>query len=123
MEAWSEKRGRVSDEELTSELVTRGMRWRLAPDRYLKPGRSWTSRSRFRPLVDADDALRVLEAVADEYTLTSSRRRRYLVEACVAGRVVKTAGTHPARTICLAAAQILGIETRHADEPKVGIAG
>jgi hypothetical protein len=49
----------MTDECLTTELVVRAMRWKLAPGRFLKPERGWVSRSGFRPLVDVADALTV----------------------------------------------------------------
>ncbi len=100
----------MSDERLTTELAVRAMRWRLAPGRYLKPGRGWTSRSGFRPLVDINDAFRVLDAVTGDYSMLAKPGGRFRVHVRTADRMGQAAGESKARIICLAVAQALGID-------------
>jgi hypothetical protein len=61
----------VTDALLVDELVARALGWRPAPDRYLKPVRGWIPRSKFKPLKDVKDALRVLDALTRDYSLVS----------------------------------------------------
>src|SRR5580693_3448122 len=100
----------MTDERLTDELVTRTLGWRPAPDRYVKPGRSWIPRSKFRPLVDVRDALRLLDAVTRDYSLVVSPTGPFTAQVRLAGRTGKAAGEPKARAICLALAQALGLE-------------
>jgi hypothetical protein len=101
----------MSDEQLTSELAVRAMRWRLAPGRFLKGDRGWTSRSGFRPLVDANDAFRVLDAIADEYSMLAKPGGQFSVRVRAAGgRTGEAMGESKTRTICLAVAHALGID-------------
>lgn len=98
----------MTDEHLTTELAVRAMRWRLAPGRFLK-AQGWTSRSRFRPLVDIRDAFRVLDAVADDYTLLYKPGGLYRVHVCAAGRAGRAVNKSRTRAICMAVAQALEI--------------
>lgn len=100
----------VSDEQLTTELAVRAMRWRLAPGRYLKPERGWISRSAFRPLVDLNDAFRALDAVSDDYSILAQPGGRFVVHVRTPARTGQAIGKSKARTISLALAQALGIE-------------
>lgn len=104
------QRNQMSDERLTSELAVLAMHWRLAPGRYLKPDRGWTSRSSFRPLIDVNDAFRVLDAVTDDYSILGTPGGRFAVCVRAAGRTGQVVGECKARTICLAIAQALGID-------------
>ena len=99
----------MSDERLTSELAVRAMGYRLAPGRYLKPGRGWASRSAFRPLVDVKDAFRVLDAVSGDYSLLAISGGRCAVEVRISGRAGRATGRSRPRAICLAVEQALGI--------------
>jgi hypothetical protein len=100
----------MSDERLTTELAVRAMRWRLAPGRYLKAERGWISRSGFRPLVDLNDAFRALDAVANDYSILAQPGGRFTVHVRTADRAGQAIGKSKARTICLAIAQVLGID-------------
>jgi hypothetical protein len=105
----------VIDGILTDELAARCLRWRLAPGRYLKPERGWTSRSKFRPLVDIRDAFRLLDAVADDYSLLSKPGGVFTATVRVAGRIGKAAGEPKARAISLAVARAMGMDVPDAD--------
>lgn len=99
----------MSDEQLTTALALQAMRWRLAPGRYLKPEGGWTSRSGFRPLVDVSDAFRALDAVTSDYSILAKAGEGITVAVRVPGRTGRAVGKSKARTICLALAQVLGI--------------
>lgn len=101
----------MTDERLADELVARALGWRPAPDRYVKPGRGWIPRSKFRPLVDVRDALRVLDALSTEYSLVTVPGGGFTAQVRLAGRTGKAAGEPKARAICLALAQALGLKT------------
>lgn len=101
----------MTDARLADELVSRALGWRPGPDRYAKPGRGWTPRSKFRPLKDVRDALRLLDAVTKEYSLVATPRGTVTARVRVAGRVGTAAGESRARTLCLALADALGIQT------------
>jgi hypothetical protein len=99
----------MTDRWLTDELVLRVLGWRSAPDRYIKPGRSWIPRSKFRPLIDLRDAFRVLDALTDDYAVRAVRGN-FSAELYHEGRVGRATARHKARAIVLAVAQALGIE-------------
>lgn len=100
----------MTDARLADELVERTLGWRSAPDRYIKPGRGWIPRSKFRPLIDVRDALRLLDAVTREYSLVSTSCGPFTAQVRLAGRTGKASGEPKARAICLALAQALGLE-------------
>src|SRR5277367_5628190 len=99
----------MTDQRLSDELAVQGMGWRPGPDRYLKSGRGWIPRSKFRPLEDIRDALRLLDAVTKDYSLVATPTHPFAARVRVAGRIGTAAGEPRARTICLALAQALGI--------------
>jgi hypothetical protein len=99
----------VIDERLADELIMRTLGWRPAPDRYVKPSRGWIPRSKFRPLVDVRDALRLVDAVTRDYSLVATPGGTFTAQLRVAGRSGVAAGKSKARTICLALAKALGI--------------
>ena len=86
------------------------MGWRAAPDRYLKSGRSWIPRSRFQPLKDIRDALRVLDAVTSDYSLVATPGGVFTVEVRLGGRVGKAFGGPKARAISLAVARAMALD-------------
>jgi hypothetical protein len=99
----------MSDERLTTELAVRAMRWRLAPGRYLKPERGWSSRSGCRPLGDLNVAFQVLDALTDDYSVLVRPGDRFTVRVRTANRTRQAMGKSQARTISLAVAQALEI--------------
>ena len=100
----------MNDERLTDQLAERGMGWRLAPGRYLSSGRSWISRSRFRPLVDVRDAFRLLDAVSTDYTLLATPGGVFRAQVRRAGRIGEATGEPKARAIALAVSRALGLD-------------
>ena len=99
----------MTDRRLADELVARTLGWRPAPDRYVKLVRGWNPRSKFRPLEDVRDALRMVEAVSRDYSLVAKAGNPVTARVRVAGRVGSASGEPKVRTICLALAQALGI--------------
>lgn len=108
----------MTDERLTDQLAERGLGWRLAPGRFLTSGRSWIPRSRFRPFVDVRDALRVLEAVTNDYSLVATPGGAFTVEVRLRGRVGRAVGEPKARAISLAIAQAMALDVA----PRAGAA-
>ena len=87
----------MTEEALTSTLAERVMGWKATPDRFIKSGRSWIPRWRFRPLA------------AEHYTLTrtcSTFAADVQIESCRG----KAVGEHKARTITVAVARALRLE-------------
>ena len=97
-------------QRLADDLVAQALGWRPAPDRYIKPGRSWITRSRFKPLDNVDDALRLLDALTADYSLIATPGGAFTVKVCASGRVGEATGEPKARSICLALGRALGIE-------------
>jgi hypothetical protein len=100
----------VTDSRLTDELAERVFSWRLAPNRYLKPGRSWTPRARFQPLHDVRDAFRLLKALTNHSAVIRVEGETFIAEVRLGGQIGKAVGKSEARTLCLALAMALGID-------------
>jgi|ERR1035437_1338654 hypothetical protein len=99
----------MTEEALTAALAERVMGWKAAPDRFIKSGRSWIPRWRFRPLAELADAFRLLDHAAAHYTLIangSTFTAKVEIESCRGTAV----GEHKARTITLAVARALRLE-------------
>jgi hypothetical protein len=102
----------VTDQRLTDELALKVLGWRPAPDRYLKPGRSWTPRAKFQPLKSIDDAFRLLERVTGNYLITKGLDQEVLVEIRLKNRVERSVGRNTARAVCFAVAKVVGIDLK-----------
>jgi hypothetical protein len=100
----------MNDERLTEELACHLMGWRLAPDRFMKSGRSWIPRWRFTPLTSLEHAFQLLDRAASKYTLTAVAGVAFTAEVRVRGRMGKVSGLSKAKTISLALAQALELE-------------
>jgi hypothetical protein len=100
----------ISDQELTAGLAKEVMGWKVAPDRFIKPGRSWVPRWRFAPLKRLEDAFEVLDRAKSDYKLTVIDGGSFTAEVRVGGRIGKTSGEPKARTITIALAHALGLE-------------
>lgn len=99
----------MNEGRLTDELATRAWGWKPSSDRFLKPGRGWIPRWRFRPFEEPADAFRLLDAVAHRYTL-SCAGRTFTADVQINSRRGKASGTNKARTIAVAVARALGLE-------------
>ena len=99
----------MNDDRLTEKLAALILGWKATPDRFIKSGRSWIPRWRFRPLAELADAFRLLDHAAEHYTLTrtcSTFAAEVQIESCRG----KAVGEHKARTITVAVARALRLE-------------
>ena len=100
--------------ELVDELARRVMGWRPLPDRFLRRDRSWLPRWRFDPMAKTADAMMLLELASPETYTLSQHNGKFTAQVCIAGRVGAAEGKLKARTITLALARALGLETEGA---------
>lgn len=101
----------IHDDDLTARLVEAVLGWRATPDRFIKPGRSWTPRSRFKPLARLDDAFLLLDRAGCGCVLSVGSDRVFTAEVQIGDRTGKATGEPKARTITLAICRALGIGT------------
>ena len=101
----------IHDDDLTARLVEAVLGWRAGPDRFVKHGRSWTPRSRFKPLVRLEDAFLLLDRAGCTCVLSVSPDRVFTAQVRVGDRTGKATGEPKARTITLAICRALGIGT------------
>ncbi len=99
----------MNDERLTEKLAAQVLGWKATPDRFIKSGRSWIPRWRFRPLTELADAFRLLDQAAAHYTLTGTCST-FAAEVQIESRRGKAVGEQKARTITVAVARALGLE-------------
>jgi len=99
----------MNDERLTEKLATQLLGWKSAPDRFIKPGRSWTPRSRFKPLVRLEDAFLLLDRAGGTYVLSVGPDGVFRAEVRVGERIGKATGGPKARAIAVAISRALGI--------------
>jgi len=100
----------VNEDELTALLAERVMGWKAAPDRFMKPGRSWMPRWRFQPFEELEDAFQLLDRAAESFRLTSDNHRGFTAEVHIRGRHGMASGVCKARMITTAIARALGLE-------------
>jgi hypothetical protein len=111
----------MTDYELTAQLAELVMGWKRAPDRFIKHGRSWIPRWRFRPLEELADAFQLLDHAADHFRLTCDRSRVFTAEVQIGHHRGKASGNQVARTITIAVARALGLTvTDDTCAPKAG---
>lgn len=99
----------MNDDRLTEKLAAQVLGWKATPDRFIKSGRSWIPRWRFRPLTELADAFRLLDDAAAHYTLTGNGTA-FAAEVQIESRRGKAVGEQKARTITVAVARALGLE-------------
>ena len=63
------RQDQFTDDGRTATLAEKVLGWKTTPDRFIKHGRSWIPRSRFRPFEDIRDTLRLLERAANSYSI------------------------------------------------------
>jgi len=100
----------MTSDQLTAELVELVLGWRAAPDRFIKPGRSWIPRSRFKPLVRLEDAFLLLDRAGGRFVLSVGEDGAFNAEVRVGERIGKATGEPKARAITVAISRALGIE-------------
>jgi hypothetical protein len=97
----------IGDRQLTDLLAQRVLQWKSTPDRYVKPGRSWTPRWKFTPLTRLDDAFLLADRAATNYRLLRNEHRFFEAHVQVAGRSGTAGGKQKARVLVLALARAL----------------
>jgi hypothetical protein len=112
---WSE--ATVTERLACDALAHRVLGWRLAPNRYLQAERTWIPRSRFRPLTDVRDALRLVDALTKDYSLIANPDG-VTAEVRVAGRIGRATSRRRALAISLAVADAIGLELSLTDLSK-----
>jgi hypothetical protein len=100
----------MTNDQITAALVECVLGWRHAPGRFLKPGRSWTPRSRFNPFTRLEDAFMLLERAGSTWVLSFGPDRVFTAQVGVGGRVGTASGEPKARVITLALCKALAIE-------------
>jgi hypothetical protein len=100
----------MTNDHLTAVLAERVLGWRAAPDRFIKPGRSWTPRSRFKPFTRLEDAFLLLDRAGGTYMLSVGADGVFSAEVRIGERVGKTIGEPKARAITVAISRAVGIE-------------
>jgi hypothetical protein len=100
----------MDDDRLTEKLAAQVLGWKAAPDRFIKPGRSWIPRWRFQPLVELADAFQLLDQTAHRYSLIRDRHGVFSASVQVGGCRGKASGEPKARTITIAVARALRLE-------------
>lgn len=100
----------MTDARLTDELARR-IGYRPFPNRFLTEGRGWIARSHFQPLCVLSHAFELLEKGVPELLDLNSPKSGFVVEARLDGRVGRATGEPKARTICLAVARALKLES------------
>ena len=99
----------MGSDQFTATLAERILHWKACPDRFVKSGRAWIPRNRFRPLARVEDAFLLLGSATNNYRLTSFDGV-FTAEVHIAGRMRSASGAPVARTITLAIGRALGIE-------------
>jgi hypothetical protein len=99
----------VNEDKLTVLLAENVMGWKAVPERFMKPGRSWIPRWRFRPFEELEDAFPLLDRAADSFSLTSDDHKGFTAEVHIRGRQGKASGVCKARMITTAIARALGL--------------
>jgi len=100
----------ANEDRLTVQLAERVMGRKVAPDRFMKPGRSWIPRWRFQPFEELEDAFQLLDRAADSFSLTSASHKGFTAEVHFGGRHGRASGLSKARTITTAIARAFGLE-------------
>jgi len=99
----------MMDQQLTNELAVHVMGWKPTPDRFVKSGRNWIPRWRFRPLTELADAFDLLDRAADRYSITCERAA-FKVEVHAGSHQGHASGDHLARAISVAVARAHALE-------------
>ncbi|MCZ2149640.1 MAG: hypothetical protein LC126_17920 [Bryobacterales bacterium] len=100
----------MTDAQLTDELASRVMGWKVASGRFVKPSRSWIPKWRFAPLERLEDAFLLLDTARAAYTLSRSGAGAFAVSLQLGGGHGHASGDSKPRTITVALAMASGIE-------------
>jgi hypothetical protein len=99
----------MNDDQLKEELARRLLSWKVCPDRFVKAGRSWIPKWRFKPLARLEDAFLLLDLAGGTYVLSVGSDGVFTAKVQVGDRIGKASGEPKARTISLAISRALGI--------------
>jgi hypothetical protein len=99
----------MNDDRLKEELARRLLAWKVGPDRFIKSGRSWIPKWRFKPLARLEDAFLLLDRAGGTYVLSVGSDGVFTAEVRVGERIGRASGEPKARTITLAISRVLGI--------------
>jgi hypothetical protein len=99
----------MNDDQLKEKLARRLLSWKVCPDRFVKAGRSWIPKWRFKPLARLEDAFLLLDRAGGTYVLSVGSDGVFTAEVQVGDRIGKASGEPKARTISLAISRALGI--------------
>lgn len=100
----------MTQERLTTVLAVQLLGWKVGPDRFIKTGRSWIPKWRFRPFDRLEDAFSLLDRTGGDYTLAVNASGVFTAEVRIGGRVGRASGDPKARTITLAICRALDLE-------------
>jgi hypothetical protein len=101
----------MTNERLTALLAEKVMKWKVCPDRFIKPSRSWIPKWRFEPLARLEDAFLLLDKAGGTYSLSFDAAGTFTAEIRIGQHIGKSSGEPKARAITLAISQALGIGT------------
>jgi hypothetical protein len=117
----------ASEEILRDALALHVFGWRSTRDRYIKANRSWIPRWRFAPFTNLQHAFELLQAAGSSFILRSLATGAFEAEVCIGGHVGRAAGEPKARTITMAVACALRLESSVASlvsvPPHAGLGG
>jgi hypothetical protein len=99
----------MSDDTMTDELALRILGWKAGPDRFLKSGRSWMPKWRFKPFIRLEDAFLLLDRAGGSYALSVGADGVFNAEFRLDERIGKASGEPKARAITIAICHALGI--------------
>lgn len=100
----------MTDAQLTDELASRVMGWKVAPGRFVKQSRSWIPKWRFAPLERLEEAFLLLDTARAEYTLSRSGIGAFAASVQLGRGHGHASGDSKPRTITIALAKAAGIE-------------
>jgi hypothetical protein len=100
----------MNDAQLTDELASRVMGWKVASGRFVKPSRSWIPKWRFAPLERLEDAFLLLDTARAAYTVSRSAAGAFTVSVRLSQGRGEASGEPKPRTITIALAKAAGIE-------------
>jgi len=100
----------MTDAQLTDELASRVMGWKVASGRFVKPSRSWIPKWRFAPLERLEDAFLLLDTARAAYTLSRRGAGAFAASVQLGEGHGHASGDSKPRTITVALAIAAGIE-------------
>jgi hypothetical protein len=100
----------MNDAQLTDELASRVMGWKVASGRFVLPSRRWIPKWRFAPLEKLADAFWLLDTARAAYVVSRSAAGAFTVSVWLSQGIGEASGEPKPRTITIALAKAAGIE-------------